>query len=77
MKVFLILVALSAGFMVIALIQFVREGRRGRRPNGRTESESSRPMGGFAHMWDVIFLGSTALFFILGILYVGGCERLR
>lgn len=28
-------------------------------------------------MLDVIFLGATALFFALGILYVRACEKLR
>jgi len=28
-------------------------------------------------MLDIIFLGATALFFAVGILYVRGCERLK
>ncbi len=28
-------------------------------------------------MLDIVFLAATALFFVLGILYVRGCERLK
>jgi hypothetical protein len=28
-------------------------------------------------MLDIIFLAATALFFTIGIFYVGGCERLK
>lgn len=28
-------------------------------------------------MLDIIFIAATAVFFMLGILYVRGCERLR
>lgn len=75
MTAFLILAALSAGFMVFALIRFARESRGRRRANNR--SESHHRMGGFAQMWDIIFLAATTLFFLLAILYVGGCEHLR
>lgn len=33
--------------------------------------------GGAQTMLDIIFVGATALFVVLAILYVRGCERMR
>ncbi|MGH9405749.1 MAG: hypothetical protein ACRD3D_07940 [Terriglobia bacterium] len=49
--------------------------------NGLAPRALSLPMrrqfGGFASMFDIVFIAATALFFALGILYVRGCERLK
>jgi hypothetical protein len=44
--------------------------------NGRGTSQMKRKEEGHV-MLDIIFIAATAFFFMLGIFYVRGCERLK